>query len=107
MFGFPLLTDEWATFKIGIQFSENDGFLTLTRNGKEIYRYEGDTYNILWSYNKKCSNGEPLRYLLQIGVYRGIKFSMTPANYAEKVDTIFFDDFIISEVERDVDFVLK
>ena len=107
MFGFPLLTDEWATFKIGIQFSQNDGFLTLARNGREIYRYEGDTYNILWSNNKKCTNGEPLRYLLQIGVYRGIKFSMTPANYAEKVDTIFFDDFIISEVERDVDFVLK
>ena len=107
MFGFPLLTDEWATFKIGIQFSENDGFLTLFRNGKEIYRYEGDTYNILWSNNKKCTNGEPLRYLLQIGVYRGIKFSMTPTDYAEKVDTIFFDDFIISEVERDVDFVLK
>ena len=47
MFEFPLLTDEWATFKIGIQFSENDGFLTLVRSGEEIYRYERDTYNIL------------------------------------------------------------
>lgn len=107
IFGFPLLTDEWTTFKIGIQFSEKNGFLTLLRNGKEIYHFEGDTYKILWSNNGKCENGEPLRYLLQIGVYRGIKFSMTPADYAEKVDTIFFDDFIISEVEKDVDFVQK
>ena len=107
MFGFPLLTDEWATFKIGIQFSEKNGYLKLFRNGKEIYNFEGDTYDILWSNNRKCENGEPLRYLLQIGVYRGIKFSMTPADYADKVDTIFFDDFIISEIEQDVDLVLK
>ena len=107
MFGFPLLTDEWATFKVGIQFSDRNGYLKLFRNGKEIYHFKGDTYNILWSNNDKCKNGEPLRYLLQIGVYRGIKFSMTPEDYAEKVDTIFFDDFIISGSERDVDFVLK
>ena len=32
---------------------------------------------------------------------------MTPADYADKVDTILFDDFIISEIGQDADLVLK
>lgn len=106
-FGYPILSDTWSTFKIGMYFHRKNGFVILERNGKEIYRYKGDTYNILWSGNEACTGGEPLRYLLQLGVYRGIKYSFTPADYDKKIDTIHFDDFIISQEERDIDLVLQ
>ena len=102
-FGYPTITDEWTTFKIGIYFDDNHGWLRVIRNGYEVFDYEGNTYSMLWSKNPKCSHREPLRYFLEIGVYRGIKFKYTPEDYASKIDTIHFDDFIISELESDVD----
>ena len=103
VFGYPIITDQWSTFKIGVHFDDTKGWLTLKRNGKKIFHYEGNTYTTLWSGNPKCDIRRPLEYDVQIGVYRGIKFSLTPDGYDTKTDTIYFDDFIISEIESDVD----
>ena len=106
LFGYPVITDEWNSFKIGVHFDDNQGWVTVRRNGKEIFHYQGNTYSILWSGNPKCNNREPLKYILQIGVYRGIKFKFTPDDYHTKTDTIQFDDLIVSETESDVDKVI-
>ena len=101
--GDPVITDRWHSFKIGVHFDDTKGWVTARRNGKKIFHYDGNTYSMLWSGNPKCNNRKPLEYIVQIGVYRGIKFKLTPDDYHTKTDTIQFDDFIISEAEADVD----
>jgi hypothetical protein len=51
---------------------------------EKIFHYEGNTYTTLWSGNPKCDSRRPLEYDVQIGVYRGIKFSLTPDGYDTK-----------------------
>ena len=85
----PFITTKWTAYKIGVSVTPGDKWIEIFQNGKLIYRYEGNVYDVSSRYYET---------VIAIGMYR----TYNPLEYAPK-HALLFDDFVVTGSEFVVD----